>query len=295
MSGIQAADVPTLNQNTTGSAATTSQRIFSGDISTTGQGRFTGWYTGNAATGLAVEAGISGGEGYLIAYNRGTSTYAALNLQTTSAGLKISGSTVNVDSGSLQQGGSQVLTAANYTSYAPSLTGTGASGTWSINVTGSAGSATTATTATNATNSAVTDDTTTNSTHYPNFVSGTSGNQAEKVSSTKFTFNPSTGLLTTTDYNSSSDKRLKKNIKTVDNALDKVMSLRGVSFDWKEGGAKAIGLIAQEAEKIIPEIVSKDDNGYLGIKYNNLIGVLVEAIKDQQEQINILKKQIEKL
>jgi hypothetical protein len=295
MSGIQAADVPTLNQNTTGSAATTSQRIFSGDISTTGQGRFTGWYTGNAATGLAVEAGISGGEGYLIAYNRGTSTYAALNLQTTSAGLKISGSTVNVDSGSLQQGGSQVLTAANYTSYAPSLTGTGASGTWSINVTGSAGSATTATTATNATNSAVTDDTTTNSTHYPNFVSGTSGNQAEKVSSTKFTFNPSTGLLTTTDYNSSSDKRLKKNIKTVDNALDKVMALRGVSFDWKEGGAKAIGLIAQEAEKIIPEIVSKDDNGYLGIKYNNLIGVLVEAIKDQQEQINILKKQIEKL
>ena len=150
-------------------------------------------------------------------------------------------------------------------------------------------------TATNATNSTVTDDTTTNATHYPNFVSGTSGNQAEKVSSTKFTFNPSTGLLTTTDYNSSSDKRLKKNIKTVDNALDKVMALRGVSFDWKEGGSKAIGLIAQEAEKVIPEIVSKDDNGYLGIKYNNLIGVLIEAIKDQQEQINILKKQIEKL
>ena len=107
-------------------------------------------------------------------------------------------------------------------------------------------------------------------------------------------FNPSTGLLTSTDYNSSSDKRLKKNIKTVDSALDKVIALRGVTFDWKEGGAKAIGLIAQEVEKVIPEIVSQDESGYLGIKYNNLIGVLVEAIKEQQEQINTLKKLIEK-
>jgi len=143
---------------------------------------------------------------------------------------------------------------------------------------------------------AITDDTTTNSTRYISFTSATSGSiSAANVSSTKLTFNPSTGLLTSTDYNSSSDKRLKKNIKTVESALDKVIALRGVTFDWKEGGAKAIGLIAQEAEKVIPEIVSQDDTGYLGIKYNNLIGVLVEAIKEQQDQINTLKKQIEKL
>ena len=140
----------------------------------------------------------------------------------------------------------------------------------------------------------VTDDTTTNATRYPIFANATSGNVIEQVSSTKLTFNPSTGLLTSTDYNSSSDRRLKKNIKTVENALDKVIALRGVSFDWKEGGARAYGLIAQEAEKVIPEIVDHDDNGYLGIKYNNLIGVLVEAIKDQQDQINILKKLMEK-
>ena len=138
----------------------------------------------------------------------------------------------------------------------------------------------------------VTDDTSTNATRYPVFVNGTSGAITEQVSSTKLFFNPSTGLLTSTDYNSSSDKRLKTNIKTIENALDKVIALRGVTFDWKEGGAKAIGLIAQEAENVIPEIVSQDDNGYLGIKYNNLIGVLVEAIKDQQEQINTLRKQI---
>jgi hypothetical protein len=140
----------------------------------------------------------------------------------------------------------------------------------------------------------VTDDTTTNASRYLIFANGTSGAITEQVSSTKLFFNPSTGLLTSTDYNSSSDKRLKKNIKTVESALDKVIALRGVSFNWKEGGAKAIGLIAQEAEKVIPEIVLQDENGYLGIKYNNLIGVLVEAIKEQQEQINTLKKLIEK-
>lgn len=130
------------NATSATNSTTTSQRAFSGDISTTGQGRFTGWYSGNAATGFAVEAGISGGEGYVIAYDRTTSTYGALNIQTSSASLRLSGSTVNVSTGALQQGGSQVLTAANYNSYAPTLTGTGASGTWNINVTGSAGSAT---------------------------------------------------------------------------------------------------------------------------------------------------------
>ena len=140
----------------------------------------------------------------------------------------------------------------------------------------------------------VTDDTTTNASRYLIFANGTSGAITEQVSSTKLFFNPSTGLLTSTDYNSSSDKRLKKNIKTVESALDKVIALRGVSFNWEEGGAKSIGLIAQEAEKVIPEIVLQDENGYLGIKYNNLIGVLVEAIKEQQEQINTLKKLIEK-
>ena len=191
-------------------------------------------------------------------------------------------------------------TLTNKTLTSPTLTapvlGTPASGTLTNctfptlnqNTTGSAANAT------NATNSAITNDIVTNASFFPTFVSANTGNRPQTVSSTKLFFNPSTGLLTSTDYNSSSDKRLKKNIKTVDSALDKVIALRGVSFDWKEGGAKAIGLIAQEVEKVIPEIVSQDESGYLGIKYNNLIGVLVEAIKEQQEQINTLKKLIEK-
>ena len=110
------------------------------------------------------------------------------------------------------------------------------------------------------------------------------------VSTSKLFFNPSTGLLTSTDYNSSSDKRLKKNIKTVSGALDAVNALRGVSFEWKEGGAKSIGLIAQEVQEILPEIISADDNGYLGIKYTNVIGVLVEAIKELKADFEAYKK-----
>jgi hypothetical protein len=141
----------------------------------------------------------------------------------------------------------------------------------------------------------VSDDTSTNATRYPIFANGTSGAIVEQVSSSKLFFNPSTGLLTSTDYNSSSDKRLKKNIKTVSNAIETINALRGVTFEWKEGGVKSAGLIAQEVEKVLPDSVSIDDNGFMGVRYNNLIGILVEAVKDQQIQINSLKQQIEKL
>jgi hypothetical protein len=106
-----------------GNAGTTSQRDFSGDISTSGMGRFTGWYTGNAATGLAAEIGISASQAYIIAYNRQTSTYGAVNIESSTATLRVSGSTVNVVTGALQQGGNQVLHAGNFGSYALPLSG----------------------------------------------------------------------------------------------------------------------------------------------------------------------------
>jgi hypothetical protein len=134
-----------------GNSATTSQRAFSSDISASGQGRFTGWYTGNAATGTAAEIGMSSGQGYIFVYNRDTSSYGILNIAASAANMQFSGSTINVSSGALQQGGNQVLHASNYTSYSPSLGGSGASGTWNISITGSAASASTASLATAAT------------------------------------------------------------------------------------------------------------------------------------------------
>jgi len=183
------------------------------------------------------------------------------------------------------------VTASSLTSVGTIATGTwqgsviattyGGTGNSSGYASGGAASAATAT---------VVDDTATNATYYPMLAQGTSGNTAPKVSSTKLTFNPSTGQLTATDLNSSSDKRLKKNIKTVTSALDTVGALRGVSFDWKEGNGKAIGLIAQEVQEVLPEIVSADDNGYLVIRYNNVVGVLVEAIKELKADFEAYKK-----
>ena len=118
--------------NVTGNAATTSQRAFSGDISTTGQGRFTGWYSGGAATGAATEVGVSGGQSYILGYNRDTSTYIPLNISTSGANMSFNGSAINVTSGALQQGGNQVLHAGNYNSYALPLSGGTISGVLSF-------------------------------------------------------------------------------------------------------------------------------------------------------------------
>ena len=103
-----------------------------------------------------------------------------------------------------------------------------------------------------------------------------------------------------------SDSRLKDNIITIGGALDKVKSLRGVSYTWNAGKRKNtndIGLIAQEVEKILPEVITEkkmplmhgaDPNiDYKTVNYEKIIPVLIEAIKEQQEQINELKKQIE--
>ena len=139
---------------------------------------------------------------------------------------------------------------------------------------------------------ALTDDTTTNDTRFPLLSTATSGTLATgNTSSSKLTYNPSTGTLTSTIVTSSSDFVLKKDIITFENALDVIKSLRGVSFRWKDNGNKNIGLVAQEVEQILPEVV-KEDSGLKSINYSSIVGVLVEAIKEQQTEIEILKKKI---
>ena len=99
----------------------------------------------------------------------------------------------------------------------------------------------------------------------------------------------------------SSDKRLKTNIQTVKNPLNKISKINGVSFEWKEGHDERIqnktnlGVIAQEVQKVIPEVVKERDDGYLAVKYDQLVPVLIEAVKDQQKQIDDLKKKLEEL
>jgi len=96
------------------------------------------------------------------------------------------------------------------------------------------------------------------------------------------------GVITCTDIDSTSDINLKINIKPIDDPLTKVMQLNGVSFDWKETQQPSMGVIAQELEKVFPELVKQSDS-HKSVNYNGLIGVLIEAIKEQQKQIEELK------
>tara|TARA_B100000686_G_scaffold303961_1_gene341196 strand:+ start:6 stop:2156 length:2151 start_codon:yes stop_codon:yes gene_type:complete len=105
---------------------------------------------------------------------------------------------------------------------------------------------------------------------------------------------------------STSDKRLKENIKPLDNALDKINKISGVEFDWKVLTEKDketihgneghdVGVIAQEIEEVLPEVVTTRDNGYKAVKYEKIVPLLIEAIKEQQEEIDLLKANYDQL
>jgi hypothetical protein len=89
------------------------------------------------------------------------------------------------------------------------------------------------------------------------------------------------------DVTAFSDARLKDNVQTINGALDKVLSMRGVTFD--KGGQRGTGVIAQEIQEVMPEVVMQNDE-YLSVAYGNLVGVLIEAVKDLKSEIENLKK-----
>jgi hypothetical protein len=136
--------------------------------------------------------------------------------------------------------------------------------------------------------STVFDDTTTNQEFFPLFTATTSGTiTASGISTSKLTYNPSTGAMTAVDFNSTSDINLKENIHTVGNALEITEQLRGVSFDWKETGKGSYGVIAQELEEVLPELVKQGE--VKSVNYNGIIGVLIEAIKELKKEVEDLK------
>jgi len=88
------------------------------------------------------------------------------------------------------------------------------------------------------------------------------------------------------DVTAFSDERLKDNIETIDSALDKVTNMRGVTFD--RDGRRGTGVIAQEMQKVMPEVVH-DEGEYMSVAYGNLVGVLIEAVKELKAEIEELK------
>lgn len=106
--------------------------------------------------------------------------------------------------------------------------------------------------------------------------------------SASFTFNSGTGQVTAVDFNSTSDERKKDNIQnlTSENILE---NLRPVSFTWKENGKDAYGLIAQEVEKVLPEIVSENNEGTKSIAYAQIIPFLIDEILKLKKEVEDLK------
>lgn len=140
------------------------------------------------------------------------------------------------------------------------------------------------------------DDTATDGTRYIAFANATSGSVSTVyVDSTGLTFNPSTGTVAATLFRASSDEKLKSNIELISNPIQKIESLKGVNFVYTASNTRSIGVIAQDVEQLMPELVDINIEGYRQVNYNGLIGVLIEAVKEQQKEINKLKQIIERL
>jgi hypothetical protein len=131
---------------------------------------------------------------------------------------------------------------------------------------------------------------------FPAFFTGTTGgltlNGILPATGSVMTINPSTGVVSSTEFAATSDVNLKENIETIQNAGEIVSQLRGVTFDWKDTGNHSLGVIAQEIEKVLPELVTETD-GKKTVSYGNMVGVLIEAIKELQNDVGVLKSIIE--
>lgn len=101
------------------------------------------------------------------------------------------------------------------------------------------------------------------------------------------------GDVSSPNFLITSDARLKTDILDLDDALAKVCKLRGTSFQMN--GKKHIGVIAQEVEEVVPELVSTNEEGYKSVAYANTVALLIEAVKEQQAQIEELKAKVAEL
>jgi len=127
--------------------------------------------------------------------------------------------------------------------------------------------------------------------------SGTGSLFMRDGTTTRFTFARSTGNFTATgNVTAYSDINLKKDIQPIENALDKVMKINGVTYGRTdfETETRYAGVIAQEVEKVLPEVVMENEDGTKSVAYGNMIALLIEAVKEQQTEINTIKNEIKR-
>jgi hypothetical protein len=188
---------------------------------------------------------------------------------------------------------------SNYVAFqAPSTISTNYTLTLPAAVAGTSGFALTSDTSGNlswaAAGAALTDNNTDSGTNYLVFTTSTSGGlTAARVATTTraLSYQPSTGTLNTTIFNETSSIALKENFRPIENALDKVLQLTGLIYDRKDGTIKdEVGLIAEDVDRIIPNVVGKDAEGNpSNIAYQRLVAYLIESVKELKTQITDLK------
>ncbi len=130
-----------------------------------------------------------------------------------------------------------------------------------------------------------------NTAYSVSFVSATGAGSSVYTDATQLNYNPSTGLLVAQDFNSLSDIRYKENVETIDGAVAKLQQLRGVEFDWKNTPGSSVGVIAQEVQEVYPQLVTEGEEK-ITVNYNGLVGLLIQAVKEQAEQIAALQEKL---
>ncbi len=103
------------------------------------------------------------------------------------------------------------------------------------------------------------------------------------------------GSINADEFLYDSDISLKENILPLEDSLYKLQQLKGISFNWKKDGRESIGLIAQDVEKVLPQIVQTNNEGLKSVEYGNIVALLIEGMKEQQAEIESLQREIEEL
>jgi len=139
----------------------------------------------------------------------------------------------------------------------------------------------------------ITNNTIDSSTHFVTLTTATTDTNITGLrrSSTGMTFQPSTGTLTVTNFVESSSITLKENISPIENALDSILKLSGVTYNRKDTKISEAGLIAEWVDKVLPDLVTKDTSGNTeGVKYTKLTAYLIEAIKTLKKEIDEIRQ-----
>lgn len=136
----------------------------------------------------------------------------------------------------------------------------------------------------------LTNEVSSSSTYYPVLTTATSGTMSTaNTSNSKLYFVPSTGTLSATVFNSLSDSTLKTNVEEI-NGISLLNNIRPISFNWKDTGQKSYGVIAQELEQTLPELVETNDQGLKSVSYIPMIAMLIDVVKKQEERIEKLEQ-----